>query len=98
MSSRPLPAIRAVMSPGARSAGWKRHARVPGVEVFHSGTALVDGHYVTEGGRVLGVTAAAATLEQSLSLAYEALARIEFDGMYYRRDIGRRALPSGTKP
>ena len=68
------------------------------MEIFHSGTALVDGQYVTEGGRVLGVTAAAATLEQSLSLAYEALGRIEFDGMYYRRDIGRRALQSGTKP
>ena len=37
---------------------------------------------------MLGVTAAAATLEQSLSLAYEALTRIKFDGMYYRRDIG----------
>jgi phosphoribosylamine--glycine ligase len=65
-------------------------ARVPGVEVFHSGTALVDGHYVTAGGRVLGVTAAAATLDQSLSLAYDALDRIHFEGIYYRRDIGRR--------
>jgi phosphoribosylamine---glycine ligase len=72
-------------------------ARVPGVEIFHSGTAFVDGHYVTEGGRVLGVTAAAASLPQSLSLAYEALERIEFDGMYYRRDIGHRWLKSGTK-
>ncbi len=62
------------------------------MEVFHSGTAFVDGHYVTEGGRVLGVTAASATLQQSLSLAYEALERIEFDGMYYRRDIGHRSL------
>ena len=67
---------------------------MPGVEIFHSGTALVDGNYVTEGGRVLGVTAAAATLEQSLSLAYEALGRIQFEGMYYRRDIGSRALKS----
>jgi phosphoribosylamine--glycine ligase len=54
----------------------------------------VDGHYVTEGGRVLGVTAAAATLKQSLSLVYEALGRIQFEGMYYRRDIGRLALKS----
>jgi phosphoribosylamine--glycine ligase len=43
---------------------------------------------------VLGVTAAAATLEQSLSLAYEALGHIQFEGMYYRRDIGRRVLKS----
>jgi phosphoribosylamine---glycine ligase len=82
---------------GHRISGLEEAARVPGVEVFHSGTALVDGHYVTEGGRVLGVTAAAASLEQSLSLAYEALGRIEFEGMYYRRDIGHRSLKSGTK-
>src|SRR5580704_17826424 len=83
---------------GRKISGLEEASRIPGVEVFHSGTALVDGHYVTEGGRVLGVTAAAATLEQSLSLAYEALTRIKFDGMYYRRDIGHRSLKSGTKP
>jgi phosphoribosylamine--glycine ligase len=65
-------------------------AQVPGVEIFHSGTAKADGSFITHGGRVLGVTAAAPTLDESLSLAYEALQRIHFDGMYYRRDIGRR--------
>ena len=78
---------------GRKISGLEEAARVSGVEIFHSGTALVDGHYVTEGGRVLGVTAAAPTLEESLSHAYEALGRIQFEGMYYRRDIGRRALP-----
>jgi phosphoribosylamine--glycine ligase len=82
---------------GHKISGLEEAARVPGVEIFHSGTAFVDGHYVTEGGRVLGVTAAAASLPQSLSLAYDALERIEFDGMYYRRDIGHRWLNSGTK-
>jgi len=77
---------------GRRISGLEEAARVPGVEIFHSGTALVEGHYVTEGGRVLGVTAAAETLERSLSLVYEALGRIQFEGMYYRRDIGRRSL------
>lgn len=77
--------------PGRTISGLDEAARVPGVQVFHSGTALVDGHYVTAGGRVLGVTAAAPTLDQSLSLAYEALDRIHFEGMYYRRDIGRRS-------
>jgi phosphoribosylamine---glycine ligase len=77
---------------GRRIDGLEDAVRVPGVEVFHSGTALVEGHYVTEGGRVLGVTAAAATLDQSLSLVYEAMSRIRFEGMYYRRDIGRRSL------
>jgi phosphoribosylamine---glycine ligase len=79
---------------GRRITGLEEAALVPGVEVFHSGTALVDGHYVTEGGRVLGVTAAARDLEQSLSRAYEALRRIQFEGMYYRKDIGRRSLVS----
>ena len=79
---------------GRSITGLEEAARVPGVEIFHSGTGLVDGHYVTDGGRVLGVTAAAATLAQSLSLVYEALGRIEFEGMYYRRDIGRRSLKS----
>jgi phosphoribosylamine--glycine ligase len=41
---------------------------------------------------VLGVTAAAGTLDESLSLVYEALGRIHFEGIYYRRDIGRRTL------
>src|SRR3984957_20016667 len=77
---------------GHRISGLEEAARVPGVEVFHSGTALVEGHYVTAGGRVLGVTAAAGTLDESLSLAYEALGQIHFEGMYYRRDIGRRLL------
>ena len=79
---------------GHKISGLEAASRVPGVEIFHSGTGLVDGHYVTEGGRVLGVTAAAATLKQSLSLVYEALDRIQFEGMYYRRDIGRLALKS----
>jgi phosphoribosylamine---glycine ligase len=64
----------------------------PGVEVFHSGTSLIDGDYLTAGGRVIGVTAAAANLDQALGLAYDALAKIHFEGMYYRRDIGHRAL------
>lgn len=63
----------------------------PGVEVFHSGTAEKDGAIVTAGGRVLGVTAAAPTLEQALKLAYEAMGKLHFDGIYYRHDIGHRA-------
>jgi phosphoribosylamine---glycine ligase len=80
--------------PGRKISGLEEAARVPGVQVFHSGTSQAEGHYVTEGGRVLGVTAAAPDLERSLSLVYEALGRIKFEGMYYRRDIGRRSLVS----
>jgi phosphoribosylamine--glycine ligase len=47
---------------------------------------------LTAGGRVLGVTAAADTLAEALSRAYQAMGEINFEGMYYRRDIGHRAL------
>lgn len=67
-------------------------AHVPDVEVFHSGTALAGREIVTNGGRVLGVTASGESLEQALGRAYEAMAQIQFDGIYYRRDIGHRAL------
>jgi phosphoribosylamine--glycine ligase len=79
---------------GRRISGLAEAARVPGVQIFHSGTSQVEGQYVTDGGRVLGVTAAAPNLERSLSLVYEALGRIKFEGIYYRRDIGRRSLVS----
>jgi phosphoribosylamine--glycine ligase len=79
---------------GRTISGLEEAARVPGVQVFHSGTAQREGHFVTDGGRVLGVTAAAPDLERSLSQVYEALSRIKFEGMYYRRDIGRRSLVS----
>jgi len=62
------------------------------VRVFHSGSSLLDGELQTAGGRVLGVTAAAASLEMALAQAYRTLSRIHFDGIYYRRDIGHRAL------
>ena len=77
---------------GLPISGLEAAARIPGVEVFHSGTALRDGQMVTAGGRVLGVTAAAESLQEALERAYEAMAEIQFEGMYYRRDIGHRAL------
>ncbi len=79
---------------GRKISGLEEASRVPGVQIFHSGTSLVEGQYVTDGGRVLGVTAAAPNLERSLALVYQALGRIKFEGMYYRRDIGRRSLVS----
>lgn len=60
--------------------------------VFHAGTALKDGQIVTAGGRVLGVTALGADLREALDRCYAAIDKIHFDGMYYRRDIGWRAL------
>jgi phosphoribosylamine--glycine ligase len=61
------------------------------VSVFHSGTALKDGALVTSGGRVLGITALADTLPQAIERAYDAVAKIQFEGMHYRRDIGKKA-------
>ena len=63
------------------------------VTVYHAGDALTaKGTLVTSGGRVLGVTATAATLEEALRDAYAAADTIDFQGKYLRRDIGRRAL------
>ncbi|MGA2205825.1 MAG: phosphoribosylamine--glycine ligase [Terracidiphilus sp.] len=72
-------------------------ARVPGVEVFHAGTARMGGQLLTAGGRVLGVTVAAGSLQEALARAYQAMAEISFEGMYYRRDIGHRALSGGSR-
>jgi phosphoribosylamine--glycine ligase len=66
-------------------------ARNSGVKVLHAGTKRVGNSIVTNGGRVLGVTAAAASLGNALSAAYGAIAQIDFDGMYYRKDIAARA-------
>ncbi len=62
------------------------------VVVFHSGTALKDGQIVTAGGRVLAISAVAPDLQTALDKAYVELAKISFEGMQFRRDIGHRAL------
>jgi phosphoribosylamine---glycine ligase len=62
------------------------------VKVFHSGTAMRDGNLVTDGGRVLTVTAMAPELATAVAAAYEAAEMIEFEGRHFRRDIARRAL------
>jgi phosphoribosylamine--glycine ligase len=71
--------------------------RMPDVKVFHSGTALRadpaigrEGRVVSDGGRVLSVTALGATLEEAQSRAYEAARAVKFPGAWYRRDIGGR--------
>ena len=62
------------------------------VVVYHAATANREGQVTTVGGRVLGVTALAANLDAAVGRAYEAVAKISFDGMFYRKDIGQRAL------
>jgi len=62
------------------------------VIVFHAGTALKDGELITNGGRVLGVTALGDDFASAISRAYEAVSLISFEGAHYRKDIGWRAL------
>lgn len=74
---------------GKAITGIDESERLDGVVVFHAGTKLnADGKVVTAGGRVLGITARASTLENATTLAYEAVAKIRFDGMQFRKDIG----------
>jgi phosphoribosylamine---glycine ligase len=67
-------------------------AKQDGVKVFHAGTTGRDGAFYTAGGRVLGVTAKAADLQKAVSQAYDACAKITFEGAHYRKDIAARAL------
>jgi phosphoribosylamine--glycine ligase len=60
--------------------------------VFHAGTSIKGGKVVTSGGRVLGVTAMADTIELAINRAYSVVHMVKFDGMHYRSDIGRKAL------
>lgn len=76
--------------PGARIEGLEDAARVPSAQIFHAGTARdADGSLVTSGGRVLGVTATGTTLDEALARCYDSASRITWDGLHYRRDIGR---------
>lgn len=80
---------------GAQIEGLEEAAS-EGVEIFHAGTAQRGDHYVTSGGRVLGVAASGATLGEALERAYAGMAKIHFQGMYFRRDIGWRAVSSSA--
>src|SRR3989440_7401215 len=74
---------------GARISGLEEAARVPSVQIFHGGTARADdGSLLTAGGRVLGVTATGATLDEALARCYESASHVNWDGLHYRRDIG----------
>ncbi len=63
-----------------------------GVKLFHAGTTIKDGRIVTNGGRVLCATALGATVQEAQRRAYELARRIHWDGVYYRGDIGYRAI------
>jgi phosphoribosylamine--glycine ligase len=77
---------------GKRIDGLHEAARLDGVKIYHAGTRADGGHVYTAGGRILNVTARGATLAQALDRAYGACEMIKFDGMDFRRDIGRKGL------
>ena len=76
---------------GKRIEGLTVNNNNTGVEIFQAGTKKERDSIVTSGGRVLGVTAAGDSLRAALKLAYQAVEKIHFDGMHYRKDIGANA-------
>jgi phosphoribosylamine--glycine ligase len=98
---RPEPAVCVVMASGGYPGSYRKGCRIAGLEaaggqadvkVFHAGTALQNGEIVTNGGRVLGVTALGRDLTEARNRAYQAVERIHFDGAQFRRDIAAKAL------
>lgn len=74
---------------GIEIKGLDENGGVDGAIVFHAGTKLENGKLLTNGGRVLGVTAKADTLDEALDKAYKAVEKIDFENAHYRTDIGR---------
>ena len=95
------PTVCVVMASGGYPGFYEKGKPISGLEsiegedrfVFHAGTRMGDGDQVlTDGGRVLGVTAKGRTVAQAIENAYDTLAKISFEKAYYRKDIGQKAL------
>ncbi|MBF8258473.1 MAG: phosphoribosylamine/glycine ligase [Actinobacteria bacterium] len=100
----PRPTVCIVMSSGGYPGSYRKGFPISGIEdaekeggvqVFHAGTALKDGRLVNNGGRVLGVTAVDNDIRSAIGRGYRAAEKIHWEGAYFRRDIGRRALLRG---
>ena len=74
---------------GIEMFGLDENGQVDGAVVYHAGTKYENGRFYTNGGRVLGITAKAPTLDEALEKAYAAVKKISFEGAHYRTDIGR---------
>lgn len=96
----PDPAVCIVLASGGYPGPVRKGSEIHGIKeaeaggavVYHAGTAVKDGKLVNAGGRVLGVTARGKTIEEAVRKAYEAVGKIGWDGMQYRKDIARRAF------
>ena len=95
------PAVCVVLASGGYPGSYEKGKKIRGLEeagkmkdvmVFHAGTAMAGDDVVTAGGRVLGVTAVGDTIALAKKLAYEAVSKISFEGMYYRGDIADKAI------
>ena len=100
------PAVCVVMASGGYPGDYQKGRKITGlaeagqledVVVFHAGTKSRDGDIVTDGGRVLGVTALGKTIADAKARAYQAVDKIKFEGAYYRRDIADKAIRKRTK-
>ncbi|UCE99217.1 MAG: phosphoribosylamine--glycine ligase [Planctomycetota bacterium] len=95
------PAVCIVVASGGYPGGYEKGKKITGLQdaesidnvvVFHAGTAVKNGDIITNGGRVLGVTALGQTIADAKKTAYEAVDKIKFDGAYCRRDIADKAI------
>ncbi len=102
---KPVSAVCVVMASGGYPGRYEKGKEIKGLEkaaghknvmVFHSGTSLKNSKIVTDGGRVLGVTGLGAVVAAAIDNAYAGVREISFDGAHYRRDIGARALETGS--
>jgi phosphoribosylamine--glycine ligase len=100
----PDPAVCVVLAAGGYPGHYETGKPIAGLDtlrqwqggmVFHAGTAKANRQIVTNGGRVLGVTATGKDIGAAIAAAYQAVEKISWLGMYYRRDIGQRALGRG---
>lgn len=95
------PAVCVVMASGGYPVSYEKGKIISGLEaasamenvtVFHAGTAMSSDDVVTNGGRVLGITALGSDIQNAINTAYEAVEKISFEKAYFRKDIGHRAL------
>jgi phosphoribosylamine--glycine ligase len=102
---KPESAVCVVMASGGYPGKYEKGKEIKGLEkaaerknvmVFHSGTSIKNSKIVTDGGRVLGVTGLGAVVAAAIDTAYAGVREISFDGAHYRRDIGARALETGS--
>jgi len=102
----PRPAVCVVMASGGYPGKYEKGKTIEGIEeaekikdvvVFHAGTKKDGSRIVTNGGRVLGVTGLGKDIQSAINRAYEAVAKIHWDGVHYRKDIGAKALSKSGK-